>query len=55
VRPGFEQLKKKVIDKGLCTACGTCAGVCPKHVLEMIYVRQGSRQGSGLAIIHFLD
>lgn len=26
---GFERLKERVIDRGLCTACGTCAGICP--------------------------
>jgi coenzyme F420 hydrogenase subunit beta len=26
-----------VIDRGLCTACGTCVGVCPKGVLEIAY------------------
>ena len=25
----FEMLQKEVIQRGLCTACGTCAGVCP--------------------------
>ncbi len=32
---GFEQLKKRVILKGLCTACGACVGVCPKKVLKV--------------------
>ncbi len=35
---GFADLKKEVIDRGLCTACGTCVGVCPKEVLEIFYV-----------------
>ena len=35
---GFEQLKQNVIDRGLCTACGTCVGVCPKEVLEVTEV-----------------
>jgi coenzyme F420 hydrogenase subunit beta len=35
---GFTQLKRNVIARGLCTACGTCAGVCPVNVIEMIRV-----------------
>jgi len=27
--PGFSDLEDAVINKGLCTACGTCAGICP--------------------------
>ena len=34
----FEHLKREVVDRGLCTACGTCVGVCPKEVLEIFYV-----------------
>ena len=34
----FEYLKHEVVDRGLCTACGTCVGVCPKEVLEIFYV-----------------
>lgn len=26
---GYENLKKSVLDKNLCTMCGTCIGVCP--------------------------
>lgn len=37
---GFEQLKKNVINRGLCTACGTCVGVCPEGVLEVIHVEE---------------
>ncbi|AVX31310.1 coenzyme F420 hydrogenase subunit beta [Carboxydocella thermautotrophica] len=29
----FEQLKRDVIDRGLCTTCGTCVGLCPWRVL----------------------
>lgn len=35
---GFEDLKQNVIGRGLCTACGTCVGVCPKEVLEIAEV-----------------
>jgi len=34
----FEYLKNKVIDRGLCTGCGTCAGVCPQEVVKMAYL-----------------
>jgi coenzyme F420 hydrogenase subunit beta len=34
----YVDLKKQVIGKGLCTGCGTCAGVCPEGVIDMIYV-----------------
>jgi coenzyme F420 hydrogenase subunit beta len=35
---GFDELKKNVIDRGLCTACGTCVGVCPVGVLQVTHV-----------------
>jgi coenzyme F420 hydrogenase subunit beta len=35
---GFAELKRDVIDRGLCTACGTCVGVCPVKVLDVDYV-----------------
>ena len=31
---GFESLQEDVIRTNLCTACGTCIGVCPKGSLE---------------------
>ncbi len=31
---GYELLKNKVLDQGLCTYCGTCVGVCPAHTLR---------------------
>jgi coenzyme F420 hydrogenase subunit beta len=34
---GFNELKKTVIDRGLCTICGTCIGVCPNKCLELYY------------------
>jgi coenzyme F420 hydrogenase subunit beta len=35
---GFLTLEKKVITKGLCTACGTCVGVCPQGLLDIGWV-----------------
>ncbi len=32
----FDDLQRDVISRGLCTGCGTCAGVCPSE-LEMVY------------------
>ncbi len=32
---GFQDLREHVIDRGLCTACGGCAGVCPRGVVSM--------------------
>lgn len=34
-RKGFEDLASEVIDRGLCTVCGTCGGVCPRQCIEM--------------------
>jgi len=34
---GFNKLKKEVIEQGLCVGCGTCAGVCPKEAIQMVY------------------
>lgn len=31
---GFTMLKKSIIDKGLCTGCGTCIGVCPSQCIH---------------------
>jgi coenzyme F420 hydrogenase subunit beta len=31
----FKDLEADVINKGLCTVCGTCAGICPKKSLTM--------------------
>ena len=30
----FEELKNTVIDRGLCTVCGTCIGICPAKCLD---------------------
>ena len=32
---GFNDLLKDVVNPGLCTVCGTCAGVCPRQAIEM--------------------
>ena len=34
---GFERLNKEVVSVGLCSFCGTCAGVCPDKCLVMDY------------------
>ena len=34
---GFENLKNLVIDRGLCTVCGTCIGICPQQCLGLAY------------------
>ncbi|MEW6301714.1 MAG: 4Fe-4S binding protein, partial [Thermodesulfobacteriota bacterium] len=31
----FGDLRGDVVDKGLCTSCGTCAGVCPLGVIDL--------------------
>lgn len=38
MKESFARLKKQVINRGLCTGCGTCAGVCPEEVIEMTFV-----------------
>lgn len=35
VHLGFRELNALVVQRGLCTACGTCAGVCPNQALKM--------------------
>ena len=32
---GFVDLKRDIIDKGLCTSCGTCKGICPQGVIGL--------------------
>lgn len=34
---GFDELKNLVIDRGLCTVCGTCIGICPQRCLDLVY------------------
>ena len=34
---GFDELKNLVIDRGLCTVCGTCIGICPTASVELSY------------------
>jgi len=31
---------RKVVKQGLCTGCGTCAGICPRDALEMVIDRR---------------
>ncbi len=31
----IEILFERVVDKGLCTRCGTCAGVCPEDNISI--------------------
>ena len=37
---GFHKLQEDVISTGLCTACGTCVGVCPTGILEFNIARE---------------
>ncbi|MDR9787041.1 MAG: Coenzyme F420 hydrogenase/dehydrogenase, beta subunit C-terminal domain [Peptococcaceae bacterium MAG4] len=32
----FNELDNRVIQRGLCTACGTCAGVCPAGAIDWV-------------------
>ena len=34
---GFDELRTSVIDRGLCTICGTCIGICPRQCLGWSY------------------
>lgn len=34
---GFDDLDRIVIRRGLCTGCGTCAGICPTGGVEIAY------------------
>ncbi|MFH1087528.1 MAG: Coenzyme F420 hydrogenase/dehydrogenase, beta subunit C-terminal domain [Chloroflexota bacterium] len=34
---GFEDLRNQVVNRGLCTVCGTCIGVCPQRCLALEY------------------
>ena len=37
MNPGFNELRNQVIDRGLCTMCGTCIGICPQEALALVY------------------
>jgi len=37
---GYQDLDSEVISKGLCTACGTCVGVCATKVITIDYTHQ---------------
>ncbi len=30
-----------IVDRGLCTGCGGCAGVCPEQAIEMLFTQRG--------------
>jgi coenzyme F420 hydrogenase subunit beta len=34
-RKSFEDLKKEVINVGMCVGCGICSGVCPDQVIDL--------------------
>jgi coenzyme F420 hydrogenase subunit beta len=34
-KKGFKNLLKDVVNRGLCTSCGTCKGICPRGVIEL--------------------
>lgn len=34
--PPWHELLRDVVEAGLCTRCGTCAGVCPTNVFEFV-------------------
>ncbi len=34
----FAILQETVIDRGLCTGCGTCIGVCPTQLIDLRYI-----------------
>ncbi len=35
IKHGFDDLLKNVVNRGLCTSCGTCKGICPLGVIEL--------------------
>ena len=35
MKKGFNELRRDIIDSGLCTCCGTCVGVCPKNAISV--------------------
>ncbi|MCX8126385.1 MAG: Coenzyme F420 hydrogenase/dehydrogenase, beta subunit C-terminal domain [Dehalococcoidia bacterium] len=41
---GFASLLKEVVEVGLCTDCGTCAAVCPRHLIRMDYEAEEPRR-----------
>lgn len=34
----FKDLHRDVIGRGLCTGCGSCVGICPTKVMDMVYI-----------------
>ncbi len=39
-KQGFVNLSEMVIQRGLCTGCGTCIGVCPAEVIQFDFDRE---------------
>lgn len=42
---GFQELKEEVIEKDLCTRCGTCIGICPVDTLAYIGEKVADKDG----------
>ena len=36
MKESFQSLKERVIDRGLCTSCGACKGICPRNVIDFV-------------------
>lgn len=36
MKESFNELENGIIQRGLCTVCGTCAGVCPAGAIDWV-------------------